>query len=158
MKSSMVSLCRAGLPNNSDTYYFATFLSCAFISFKTHHASPQILPHYCHANFNLCNWQTLSFTNISNCFSFWLIPKQSALDKAPSFQQNFAYDNFNKDLTQLTQLSGESAFIVRTFFFLIFGFTLNVQSLIPFRCTPSKWISNYWHYLFSSNRISKNIC
>ncbi len=47
----------------------------------------------------------------------------------PKFQRIFSYDNFSKDLTQLTQLSGESAFLVRTFFFLIFGFTLNVQSL-----------------------------
>lgn len=47
----------------------------------------------------------------------------------PVFSRIFAYENFTKDLTQLTQLSGESAFIVRTFFFLIFGFTLNVESL-----------------------------
>ncbi len=46
-----------------------------------------------------------------------------------TFSRIFAYENFTKDLTQLTQLSGESAFIVRTFFFLIFGFTLNVESL-----------------------------
>jgi Kef-type K+ transport system membrane component KefB len=45
------------------------------------------------------------------------------------FMRTFKYDNFYKDLHQLVQLSGESAFIVRTFFFLIFGFTLNVQSL-----------------------------
>lgn len=47
----------------------------------------------------------------------------------PTFERIFLYTNFSKDLTQLTQLSGESAFIVRTFFFLIFGFTLNVESL-----------------------------
>lgn len=46
------------------------------------------------------------------------------------FMRTFKYDNFYKDLHQLVQLSGESAFIVRTFFFLIFGFTLNVQSLL----------------------------
>ncbi|MBN8576938.1 MAG: cation:proton antiporter [Cytophagales bacterium] len=45
------------------------------------------------------------------------------------FKTNFKYDNFYKDFNQLNQLSGESAFIVRTFFFLIFGFTLNVPSL-----------------------------
>lgn len=45
------------------------------------------------------------------------------------FQRTFKYENFYKDLHQLVQLSGESAFIVRTFFFLIFGFTLNVNSL-----------------------------
>lgn len=46
------------------------------------------------------------------------------------FTQNFKYDNFHKDFRQLAQLSGESAFVVRTFFFLIFGFTLEVQTLL----------------------------
>ncbi len=46
------------------------------------------------------------------------------------FTSAFKYDNFSKDFHQLAQLSGESAFIVRTFFFLIFGFTLDVGSLI----------------------------
>jgi hypothetical protein len=46
------------------------------------------------------------------------------------FKTIFKYDNFYKDFNQLNQLSGESAFIVRTFFFLIFGFTLNVSSLL----------------------------
>lgn len=46
------------------------------------------------------------------------------------FTKTFKYDNFHKDFHQLAQLSGESAFIVRTFFFLIFGFTLDVESLI----------------------------
>lgn len=46
------------------------------------------------------------------------------------FIYTFKYDNFYKDLQQLVQLSGESAFIVRTFFFLIFGFTLDVDSLL----------------------------
>lgn len=46
------------------------------------------------------------------------------------FTRTFKYDNFHKDFHQLAQLSGESAFIVRTFFFLIFGFTLDVESLL----------------------------
>lgn len=46
------------------------------------------------------------------------------------FKRIFTYDNFAKDLNQLTQLSGESAFIVRTFFFLIFGFTLDIDTLL----------------------------
>lgn len=46
------------------------------------------------------------------------------------FTRTFKYDNFHKDFHQLAQLSGESAFLVRTFFFLIFGFTLDVQSLL----------------------------
>jgi len=48
----------------------------------------------------------------------------------PWFNRMFSYDNFIKDLNQLTQLSGESAFIVRTFFFLIFGFSLDINSLL----------------------------
>ena len=47
----------------------------------------------------------------------------------PKFHQIFTYENFTKDLNQLTQLSGESAFIVRTFFFLIFGYSLDIKSL-----------------------------
>lgn len=46
------------------------------------------------------------------------------------FSSTFKYDNFNKDFHQLAQLSGESAFLVRTFFFLIFGFTLDIESLL----------------------------
>lgn len=46
------------------------------------------------------------------------------------FRQIFEYENFTKDLQQLTQLTGESAFLVRTFFFLIFGFTLEIESLL----------------------------
>jgi hypothetical protein len=46
------------------------------------------------------------------------------------FTRTFKYDNFHKDFHQLAQLSGESAFLVRTFFFLIFGFTLDVESLL----------------------------
>ncbi|GIL22238.1 MAG: hypothetical protein BroJett042_07510 [Bacteroidota bacterium] len=49
--------------------------------------------------------------------------------RVPWFKTIFKYDNFYKDFHQLNQLSGESAFIVRTFFFLIFGFTLDVASL-----------------------------
>lgn len=49
--------------------------------------------------------------------------------RAGWFIKNFMYDNFQKDLNQLNQLSGESAFLVRTFFFLIFGYSLNLASL-----------------------------
>lgn len=46
------------------------------------------------------------------------------------FNKIFTYEHFPKDLHQLTQLSGESAFIVRTFFFLIFGFSLDIETLL----------------------------
>jgi len=45
------------------------------------------------------------------------------------FRSVFLYKNLNADLSQLYQLSAESAFILRTFFFVIFGFTMNVSEL-----------------------------
>lgn len=45
------------------------------------------------------------------------------------FKAMFIYQNLAKDLAQLHQLSAESAFIIRTFFFVIFGFTMNIQEL-----------------------------
>jgi len=45
------------------------------------------------------------------------------------FRSIFLYKNLAADLSQLYQLSAESAFILRTFFFVIFGFTMNVNEL-----------------------------
>lgn len=45
------------------------------------------------------------------------------------FRSIFIYKNLHHDLAQLHQLSAESAFILRTFFFVIFGFTMNVYAL-----------------------------
>lgn len=45
------------------------------------------------------------------------------------FRGVFLYRNLTADLSQLYQLSAESAFILRTFFFVIFGFTMNVHEL-----------------------------
>ncbi|ARS40718.1 sodium:proton antiporter [Sphingobacteriaceae bacterium GW460-11-11-14-LB5] len=45
------------------------------------------------------------------------------------FRSVFLYKNLTADLSQLYQLSAESAFILRTFFFVIFGFTMNISSL-----------------------------
>lgn len=38
-------------------------------------------------------------------------------------------DKFDKELEQLKSITGESAFLIRTFFFLLFGFSLDIQSL-----------------------------
>ncbi len=48
------------------------------------------------------------------------------------FKTIFIYKNLSTDLTQLHQLSAETAFIIRTFFFVIFGFTMNVYELNDF--------------------------
>ena len=45
------------------------------------------------------------------------------------FRSVFIYKNLSADLSNLYQLSAESAFILRTFFFVIFGFTMNVKEL-----------------------------
>lgn len=45
------------------------------------------------------------------------------------FRSVFLYKNLTVDLSQLYQLSAESAFILRTFFFVIFGFTMNIYEL-----------------------------
>ncbi|MBY0543908.1 MAG: cation:proton antiporter [Sphingobacteriaceae bacterium] len=48
------------------------------------------------------------------------------------FKTIFIYKNLSTDLKQLHQLSAESAFIIRTFFFVIFGFTMNIYELNDF--------------------------
>ncbi len=45
------------------------------------------------------------------------------------FRKYFLYPKLSRDLRQLFQLSAESAFIIRTFFFVIFGFTMNLHEL-----------------------------
>jgi Kef-type K+ transport system membrane component KefB len=67
--------------------------------------------------------------------------------KFPWFSKVFSYENFNKDLNQLTQLSGESAFIVRTFFFLIFGFSLDVNALFQVEVLKNGVIIIFLTYL-----------
>lgn len=45
------------------------------------------------------------------------------------FKSILIYKNLDVDLSQLYQLSAESAFILRTFFFVIFGFTMDIYKL-----------------------------
>jgi len=45
------------------------------------------------------------------------------------FRAIFLYKNLAADLRQLHQLSAETAFIMRTFFFAIFGFTIDISQL-----------------------------
>lgn len=49
--------------------------------------------------------------------------------RTPLFRKIFLYSQLPKDLVQLLQLSAESAFIIRTFFFIIFGFTMSISDL-----------------------------
>jgi NhaP-type Na+/H+ and K+/H+ antiporter len=45
------------------------------------------------------------------------------------FQKYFIYPTLSYDIKQLFQLSAESAFLMRTFFFIIFGYTMDVYQL-----------------------------
>ncbi len=40
------------------------------------------------------------------------------------FQERFLYGQFDRDMEQMHQLSRESAFLLRTFFFVLFGYTI----------------------------------
>lgn len=47
----------------------------------------------------------------------------------PWFRKLFLYPTFQHDIKQLFQLSAESAFLMRTFFFIVFGYTMDVYQL-----------------------------
>jgi hypothetical protein len=47
----------------------------------------------------------------------------------PWFQNRFMYPDFKRDLEQFHSLSGESAFLIRTFFFVVFGYTVILMQL-----------------------------
>ena len=54
------------------------------------------------------------------------------------FRQRFMYPAFNRDLELLHSLSRESAFLIRTFFFVLFGFTLQpAEALHPVLLVPA---------------------
>lgn len=46
------------------------------------------------------------------------------------FKKLFIYDGLKNDIDQLMAFTGESAFLIRTFFFLIFGYSLNLSELM----------------------------
>jgi NhaP-type Na+/H+ or K+/H+ antiporter len=48
------------------------------------------------------------------------------------FKRHFMYPNFNHDLEQMHSFSGDSAFLVRTFFFLLFGIGIHLEELQAF--------------------------
>ena len=65
--------------------------------------------------------------------AFGLFLNNSDEIRIPVFRKYFIYPNLSKDLVQLNQLSAESAFIIRTFFFVIFGFTIVIDQLQDFK-------------------------
>ena len=64
--------------------------------------------------------------------SFGLFLNNADTIKHAWFRSVFIYKNLSNDLIQLHQLSAETAFILRTFFFVLFGFTINIYQLNDF--------------------------
>ncbi len=62
--------------------------------------------------------------------AFGLLLRNADLINLKWFKKHFIYKTLNEDLQQLSQLTAESAFLARTFFFLLFGFTMDVNSLL----------------------------
>ncbi|TKC56504.1 sodium:proton antiporter [Pedobacter hiemivivus] len=73
--------------------------------------------------------QSYHLSSLVLILSFGLFLNNADTIKHVWFRSVFIYKNLSNDLTQLYQLSAESAFIIRTFFFVIFGFTMNIYEL-----------------------------
>lgn len=73
--------------------------------------------------------QSYHLSSLVLILAFGLFLNNADTIKHAYFRSVFIYKNLSNDLTQLYQLSAESAFIIRTFFFVIFGFTMNIYAL-----------------------------
>lgn len=49
--------------------------------------------------------------------------------RIPWFRKLFLYSTYSSELKQLLHLSGESAFVMRTFFFVMFGYSMDIYQL-----------------------------
>jgi len=61
--------------------------------------------------------------------SFGLFLNNADQINLPWFRKNFLYPGYSFELKQLFQLSAESAFVMRTFFFVVFGFSMDVYQI-----------------------------
>lgn len=61
--------------------------------------------------------------------AFGLFLNNTQLFEFEGFKKMFYYESFENDLKQLHQLTAESAFLIRTFFFIVFGFTMELSGL-----------------------------
>lgn len=64
---------------------------------------------------------------------FGLLVSNASLVKNSFFRKHFLYDNLEADLHQFFNLTAESAFLMRTFFFVLFGFTMQPGALLEFQ-------------------------
>jgi len=61
---------------------------------------------------------------------FGLLLKNLHLIQWPVFQKHFLYGQFEKDFSFLHQITAEGVFLIKTFFFVIFGFIIDFQELL----------------------------
>ncbi len=73
--------------------------------------------------------QSYHLSSLVLILAFGLFLNNADQIKHAWFKTTFIYKNLANDLAQLHQLSAESAFIIRTFFFVIFGFTIDIFKL-----------------------------
>ena len=73
--------------------------------------------------------QSYHLSSLVLILSFGLFLNNADAIQHAWFRSIFIYKNLSNDLSQLYQLSAESAFIMRTFFFVIFGFSINIHEL-----------------------------
>lgn len=73
--------------------------------------------------------QSYHLSSLVLILAFGLFLNNADQIKHAWFRTIFLYKNLATDLAQLHQLSAESAFIIRTFFFVIFGFTIDIFKL-----------------------------
>ncbi len=73
--------------------------------------------------------QSYHLSSLVLILSFGLFLNNADAIQHAWFRSIFIYKNLANDLSQLYQLSAETAFIIRTFFFVIFGFTINIYEL-----------------------------
>jgi len=73
--------------------------------------------------------QSYHLSSLILILAFGLFLNNADQIKYAWFKTIFLYKNLTSDLSQLHQLSAESAFIMRTFFFVIFGFTIDIFKL-----------------------------
>lgn len=73
--------------------------------------------------------QSYHLSSLVLILAFGLFLNNADQIKHAWFRTIFLYKHLANDLTQLHQLSAESAFIMRTFFFVIFGFTIDIFKL-----------------------------
>lgn len=73
--------------------------------------------------------QTYHLSALIIVLSFGLFLNNAGQIRLPWFRKNFLYPGYTFDLKQLLQLSAESAFLMRTFFFVMFGFSMDIYQL-----------------------------